>query len=462
MNRLGVDSAEPKKFELLKKAWEALKTKAKKTIVKMAETKVEAGFKYEYLRVRTDATLLQVVVPEAELNNMHADLVRGNLAPVLKSVQAGKSTLENYLHEERLERTQAWGFSLGIDARKFGGNDTLRKAQVVQCRLDENNQPVAERRSYNGIRSYEGTWGRDKVAWIVDFKAQMEGFSKNKVPVASEFNYGLHFRWQWDERELTRDELERYKDYGVIWYVVDVDDDIADLVKDELAQKKKAVVSVEFKIDHELLRDLLPIAAPTGDEPIAARAKDEWCARSLAKAMPWMKGFGARRILERRRDLYTPLWGSYLKVSDRPLSDYANDAEGLLEKLPGGKEVARFEGRNNDRGHTFAGLIELNGETAGSLDHSGIERSWRHFAHGLKLLRPAVVPGTNQPFEIIEQAFDEMVEFWDQTLLVRAAGVYLLDLVAVNKWLHRVERTMTIKFPDEKKEVTLSTSTGPS
>lgn len=440
----------------LKNRWETFKTRVTQTIKTIAHAKIEAGFKYEYLRVRKEATLLQAVFQQDDLAGFHPDLMQCDVRSCLDWIRSNPNrvTLEQYLHESTLKRKHAWGFTLGIDPWKISGRDKFIEKQVIQEDI-AGNQCIA----YKGMRGYSAQLINDKVSWMVDFKADMDRFAANKVPTTCEFDYGLHFRWQWDEKRLTEDELREYLDYAVVWQIIDLED-VESIIADHrtrLVHREQATVSVELKIDNVALRRLLPFAATANQDQIS---------KALAKAMPIFKDVQARTILERKERLYAPLWKLYLNRPDLSVREYARTAQNFLETVSGGKEISGFEGpamfANGGTPHplTFAGQIFLNGSTSQSGVSSGIAQKWVKFAHGLTTLNDALVPGHCQPWPLIEEIFEDLEPFWSQTLLVRAAGIYLLDWALENPAIkNRIERTLTLSFTDQK-EVVYSVSTG--
>src|ERR1044072_5872109 len=55
--------------------WEAIKAQVPGIIEKIAKTKVELGFTYEYLRVSTDRTLLRADLDAETFRRLHPDLL---------------------------------------------------------------------------------------------------------------------------------------------------------------------------------------------------------------------------------------------------------------------------------------------------------------------------------------------------------------------------------------------------
>jgi hypothetical protein len=69
------------------------------------------------------------------------------------------------------------------------------------------------------------------------------------------------------------------------------------------------------------------------------------------------------------------------------------------------------------------------------------------FAGGLSALRTAIDPNSCAPHQTIEDVFTRLRKFWSQTLYIRAAGIYLLDLASTDSTLLRqINRAFTISF----------------
>lgn len=438
-------------LEAIQEKWEAFKKQFTDAIEKIAKAKLQAGITYHYLRTKSEASLLQVVIRQDDLTAAHhRALIKADLSPLLQSVRTWlkeepeRVQLENYLQQDKYEREQAWGFTLSLGSWKAGGTDSIKESRTVQANIDDQ-----QRVSYVGVRAYEGRWGGDKIAFGVDFNAQMPDFSALRMdPRADEFEYGLHLRFQWDEKRLTEKELHEYADGAVIWRAFSPQhvQEVLDQLKPYTANKAKAQVRVELKINPEQFKTLIPLAAA------AANQKDHLPAcRALAKAMPWWDLSIARTNADLRRALYTRPWSYYFQRPEDGFRDYAAAAEHFLK----GHEISHLEGEddiNVANNRTFASLIRLNGSTA-DRDYSGIYDSWGDFGAGIRILDKAI--RERDILKRIEKSFTEMSRFWDQTLHVRALGAFFLELADGDpEVLSKVESTMTVTLPDEKEEFT--------
>lgn len=423
-------------WQAFRQRWKEFKQQFTRTLERFAAARVEAGFRYTYLRTSSDATLLQAVLEDGQLTSFHGPLLHRDLRPLIEAARHSNVELESYLQEKSVERTQTLGFSLGIGPFTASSSDTLHEKKVEQTDIRG-----CKRIAYNGYRQYAGKeWGGNSVIWRVDFNAQMEDFnSLPGNPRASDFQVGLSLDWKWQERKLSKDDLAEYLDHAAIWRIVAPQHQgqvIAGL-QGHLKAKERAEIALVLTIEAEEFRRLLPKA-------VAALGSD-LILKALGQAMPWWDVGPERSDAQRRRQLYAPLWKAYFKRPQRSFGEYARMAAGYKPlsrlRLLEGQDVP---GSANNR--TFASVVRNNGAIEGQRDFSGIARSWEAFAAGLSTLEEALRSGSD--YREIERAFDQMVRFWDQALLLRALGVYLIDLASLSRpLLNRIERTMTVSFP---------------
>ena len=87
-------------------------------------------------------------------------------------------------------------------------------------------------------------------------------------------------------------------------------------------------------------------------------------------------------------------------------------------------------------------MIRLNGTEAGG-GLGGIDTAWRHFKQAMSTLQAGIAG--NAPADRVKAAFKDFVPLCTQSLLVRALGVYWIDLAAELDLLGQVQRTLTIE-----------------
>lgn len=443
VQRLGLEDV-AHSLQDIKKRWEALKDSVNGKIKEVAKAKVALGFTYDYLRVRTEDSLLIADVDALTLKRFHNELMLCNFRNLLDWVAGNPASLVKYLNQTKLKRTHAWGFSLAIGPWNIGGKDKRELTSIVQRNIKGD-----ERIAYQGLRGYESEWVGNKAAWNVDFKAQLEEYAKAGTATARQFKYGLHFKWAWDEKKLDKGELQTFLDYAVIWRIITQDNAGEIMAMLEADVDNSAQVSQELTLDDDALRALLPLAATAvdGDLPVIA----------LAKAMPYMKMYEGRRSPANREAIYAPLWKYYFQNATRPINTFPLIAAQDVEQIAQLKHIADGPGLAlRERGtsstmpayqdfYTFSGQLYYHGQTPN--DYSGIHQRWLSFASGMKKLNEALKPGNDTPHKNIEEIFGLLARFWGQSLYVRAAGIFLTDLAATDKsLLGKANRSLTISF----------------
>ncbi len=250
--RLGLDSTLATLAEVRERL-DALESKAKSVIADLIRTRISLSFAYEYNRVSSTTSLVQVLLSEANLKALHADLAGSRTESLVAKVGEPGITVETYLNEKEVTRSHIWGFTLGFGKwATLGGKDFKKVTTVRRTDIEGRIQDA-----YQGARSYQGTWIGETFRWGVDFKADMKEFARE--PLVSDFGFGLHLYWLDDQKELSGMELEQWLDSALIWQVIR-DVDLID-VRARLAPAlgDKATLSVQMVIPNT--RD--PIHAPT-------------------------------------------------------------------------------------------------------------------------------------------------------------------------------------------------------
>jgi hypothetical protein len=441
----------------LKEEWEALQKRVTDRFEEVAKAKAKLGFTYEYLRVRTDETLLLAQLDAATFRKYHGELLACELSGVLGWVRENPDALERYLRQETLVRARSWGFTLGVEpwGFKLSGKDSIKQTRVVQEDIDKR-----QRVAYDGMRNYESDWNGTTVKWTVDFKAEMKEFSKEKAPTTCEFFYGLSLRWDWGEKSLSNDDLKRFLDHAAIWRVINrgsVGDALAAL-SDRVG--RKADVSLEVTIDHNALRFLLPLALnppekllTKGQELTGDRKIDYFGAKALAAAMAYNDTFAGRRDVKYRELLYTPLWLYYFDTDSLAVRDYELAAYNEITRngtaVPDWRGLADREKESEKSRDTYAEMIRTYSTGLGT---PGIHRNWGRFVRGLKALSEMVTREKCRPYDTVEQSFNDMAQFWGQSFYVRALGAFLMERAERSNMLGdpALKRSLTFTFGEEE------------
>jgi len=169
--------------------------------------------------------------------------------------------------------------------------------------------------------------------------------------------------------------------------------------------------------------------------------------------MPYNELFAGRRHVNYREQLYAPLWASYFNNDSRSVSNYANDAYDHIERrgsdVPGYRELAAQERQGENFKGTFAAMVTLHQNGLGT---PGVHRSWNRFVKGLKSLANLVKMENCLPYENIEQSFNDMAQFFGQSLYVRALGVFLMDCAERYNMVGdpAIKRSLTLTFGQDE------------
>jgi hypothetical protein len=389
--------------------WDSLKKEIAKKIQTAAESKLQAGFTYEYSRTKTESVFLQAIVAAGPLQSFHQDLMLCRLGAITEHVRSGKPgvRLEDYLKETTIQRSQSWGFTLGIGKWKIWSKDQKQLSSTTQ-------ENIAGRRqvAYEGFRAYND----DEKGWSADVKAEMPAFSASPAPLASEFTLGLHLHYEWKESKYREDRLREFLDYAMVWKVLSATDeeDIVQKLK-PMAKSEKVELHLDLTFSDDAIRAVVQSLPPN---------MEEYFARALARSMPWWKVTKSRQIISERESVYAPLWKYYLSTGGQePPKRYARYASSQMSAGPAGKDMAFLENADNytrSRPYTFAGLIELNSSTF---------VDWKSFSSGLASLKAVSDP--KAPYVMVERSLGSMLKLFAQSHHTRAVGALLLDLAAL-------------------------------
>jgi hypothetical protein len=189
-------------------------------------------------------------------------------------------------------------------------------------------------------------------------------------------------------------------------------------------------MTVQIAVSNNVFRTMLPNLAASDPKAYAS---------SLAAAMPWGDYSVGRSDVARRRELYSPLWAAYLNDPQIPVTALSHIAANHLDKQHQ-PDLAFLEKKfATVRPFTFAGLVELNGDTHAACNS---------FTRGAAILRSAIDSGApNQ--RTIDKAFETMNDIWTQSHHVRAVGAYLLETASAKGVLGAIGRTLSVKSGDD-------------
>ncbi|NOJ91738.1 hypothetical protein HMI51_02100 [Corallococcus coralloides] len=432
LDRLGFGELEAN-TTALRTQWEKLRADVRTRVQALAESKFEAGFRYEYLRLREQTTLLSTVCTDAQARTLHPLLVSGRMDSAMQRMQSEGMALEQCLLKEVNKESKAWGFALKLGKWALGGSDTRELTQVVQRNSLEKESP--QRVSFLGVRSYKGTLLTPYMHWTADFKADMAEFRKS--PTVADFDLGLYLLLAHDARKLSDHDLRQAVDEAIVWGALDdaEEEEVLKRIRDA-SGGKELETRVELKLDNRTLRDVITRAA----DPDAHAA----FARALARALPWY-GVPCRDRPAVRETVYAPLWKAYLE-QNWSAADAARTAAATLKNNPLVGHFAYSEGQLGNGMLTFAEVIQKN---------PGTVSKWRDLRAGLLDLRnheqrsPSVFKG----------AFKALSESWAQSFHLKATGAFFLELASRGgNGLATVERTFTVTVPGTGASIVFSKS----
>lgn len=437
-----------------------LKAKLENAVRKIAESRLEVGFAYHYSRLETHAVLFEADLSEDAVEQLHHELVDGDLSGVLERHRAGDMAnvdLHQFLRFREVVTRQSWGFHLG----PVGGRDFTEERFREHVRVGDDGRTVTARKlSFLGLRGYEGKWprfsgGLTAWRWSVDFRAEMADF--RSAPRAADFEHGLALVIEW-ENQLFKMELEQWMDAAKVWRALPEPLSV-DAVWGGLAelQRQPVLARLQLVFDPATLKSLLPAAARAGAAERGA---------ALAEAMP-LRDTQARRSVGDRRRAFSALWTAFLDSeaavvgfgmgSGQKARTWGRKAAQTLEdadlRHAARDERLGPESPNNDRWFlwTFGGLLFLNGSPFDEMQrfHRGLER-----LRAVVSPDPGVGPAGASHGEVGE-IFDDLEVLFKQSHHVRTAGALLTAAAERAGVLAGVQSSLTLRHVDEeaKREV---------
>ncbi len=406
----------------------ALRQQLEQRIEQVAQSRLTAGFGFEYARMEEQLDLLAVRASEAWLARHHGDFIRGRLQPVLDSIRLGAEgvVLERFLDRRTLVTERSWGLTLGLGRWAAGGRDYRRLSRVTRTLIDGR-----QARAYTGLTGYDGQLGGSRVAWTAGLRATTRGFAAGSVPRLDEYRFALALTWTCQEKRLAEDELQLLLDAAVLWNAVTQEDAarLAEQLRPRLGQEVEAVV--QLALDDEVMRAIMRRAATA---PLSAMAGP------LAAAMPSWDRVPDRQNVYRRRELYSKLWAQYLADPQSSSERWSIEAEHQLARQFEATALGRLERQYQiARPYTFAGLIELNGGAATA-------EACGRFHQGLGALGQALDGGAADD-QLVARGLTAVSAMFEQSHHVRAAGVYLLDGARATGLVRYPQRSLTVISP---------------
>lgn len=286
---LSIGDADQKLSELKSKIC-GLDKKLRLVIDEAASAQVKAAFTFTWSRMVSDEALLTFEIDPGAVSDYLQGLLFGNFAPVLKALVSNdpRFTLHQYLETRQETTDRSFGFSLSLG--KWSLNSLTDFNNSLQTETTIKDGKLQQRLALDSRNSYTGKWIGQTEAYFVDFQATMPDFVID--PKVSDFQFGLHLSWTWQEGHSTA-LAARWGDLAELWGCQPgLSNTIAASDKDSVE------AAVEIVLDHD---GALAIAqAADKQDP---RWLESW-AWALATALPPIPELRLRGSVENRQQLY--------------------------------------------------------------------------------------------------------------------------------------------------------------
>jgi hypothetical protein len=410
--RLNLDTTLARE-EALRKKLSTLESEVVAKLNKILKVKAEVGFQYEYQRVDTKTALADYLLDSDDLMDAdHGPAIDGDFATLTgRLVGGGGRSVLRFLNQREINRTSAFGFTLGFGSWSVAFQDKASLEWVER----ENMAGTGRMISVKGARSYDEPRLPDNdFTWVVDLKADMDTYAAD--PVTSDFDYGLSYLATFKRKKLSAADVARFADFAELWHVVAPDG------KTTVQQALEDAIGQEAQIDFQLLFDNDPLLQTI--RGIDGMDNAAW-SKALASAMPYDSS-SPRNDVTTRAAAYDPLWTIWLT---RPT---------LTE------EDWRVEIPRHLNGPA---LDMLKGSSASFLffvtdGYKQMRRRLTNFAQGLQLLAGLIEAPEDR--HKLRTAWSLLQPWWTQRPFIAASGVFLLDRAIAAGVLSQIERTMTV------------------
>jgi hypothetical protein len=271
-----------------------------------------------------------------------------------------------------------------------------------------------QQRSYIGSGGYE----RTHLTWMVDFKADMRGWSA--APVVDDYSFGLHLAWTRDRQTFTAGDLETALDFAALWKIC------AEASLPWLRERLASVVGTDAEWSfHVRLKDAALRAAARALAAMTPVDLADAAAAAMNAGVEWQPP-------STRRSLFAPLWRVVLQGPQHFNVDTVMESADQALSDPRAawreRQVASADGVDSD---TVAGIVRSN---PGMLDDC------RRLIRGCRVLTDALATSAHDD-GVVDGVYDDLVSFWRQSHQVRMLGVLATDL-APN--LDKVDRALNI------------------
>lgn len=401
--RYGIEDLDP--LAPLKAKLKNIRSSLTDRIDQMAKAKVSTGFQYEYVRIASEASLLEATLSEAALGKLHGALLAFDFAKVL-AYQGPGLALDFFLHQKTVDRVRAWGFSLGIGTWLSLQSRQKRRDLFVSRRY---RSPGEERvtRAYLGSTHYKANINSWSTEYGAVLKADLEEARTPEQSAGRDFNCGLHLWWQ-ESRIKPASELARVVDDAVLWGVIGAEaaPELHAQLHRAIGQMRECTPRLSAQLSDHGLRHAVRV--------IASAVDGDW-GRHAARALPWYAKQTARATCASRETVYTPFFADYARARDRSGSALKGLIASSLRDYGGG--LAGQEARGETAWTLYQVLLRSN------IEEQRFWRRWNELQQGAsRLVELLDIRGNWGDFR---KGFGLMSGTFEQAFLMRAVASLL-------------------------------------
>lgn len=424
---------------LIKKEYEAYKTKVVSEVVDVLKEKLSIGFSFEYQRIGSTNTLFKA--------NFTTEAIRQNLRNIVMvkpSALEGKQgiSISEYLLSNSSETSRKFGFALQFgDFKAYWKNDLDMKTNETLNKINEQKLIV-----FTGQKTHSHG-SKNATKWFYNIKAQMKG--PMTKPTMADFDYSSTLHWENQQKKTTKEELYDFVDMGYIWKCIPETGyyDAFGKISAFIHGKKNVKFSCHINVPQLIMKAIIEaMAAP----------KQGAIERALSDTMAHYSNWVRKNVTD--MSIYDQVWSVYLKEDNESRENYKDWAvisyNNLIVK---NKSLAEWEeGYNtlevqNDSGYqSFVGIIENN----------NIGKRIVGFTSAMNKLDSEIDGNVVYSKNLMEHFFlntDDLVISNGANKLFNIAflGRYFLNTAEKLGLLNKVESFMTIEYQnkDEKTEV---------
>lgn len=405
--RFGIEDVDP--LKAIKEKLKELDSLLNDRIDQIARTKVALGLQYEYLRIASEASLLEATVSEATLGELHGAMLAFDFAKVLAYSGPGLA-LDFFLHQKTVDRVRAWGFSLGIGTwLKISSKQTRRDRFVSRRYVSAGGEQLTQ--AYLGSTVYTAktnTWSAEYGAML---KADLEEAHAPQQTMARDFKCGLHLWWE-ENKIRAGSGLDRIVDDAVLWGVIGAAG--ASALHQQLTTKLDKVADCKLRLsamlsDHGLRQAVRALAG----------VSDEECGRHAARALPWHAGQTARATCASREAAYSPFFARYALAPGRSGSGLKQLVAESLRDYGGG--LAGQEAKGETPWTLYQVLLRTNS------DNQRFWKRWQDLRAGASRL--AELLDVRGDWGDFDDDFKLMSRSFEQVYLIRAVASLVAQLM---------------------------------